>query len=73
MITVKLKQDEVKIIRYALELAFYSLDGSAVLRPVNYNHRNFEKNLMIDLEVARGVEDKLMGWDKLKMEKICNH
>ena len=64
MITVKLKQDEVKIIRYALELAFYSLDGSPVLRPVNYNHRNFEKNLMIDLEVARGVEDKLMGWDK---------
>mgnify|MGYP003126839534 FL=1 len=64
MITVKLKQDEVKIIRYALELAYTSLDGSPVLRPVNYNHRNFEKNLMIDLEVARGVEDKLMGWDK---------
>ena len=64
MITVKLKQDEVKIIRYALELAYASLEGTPVLKPVNYNHRNFEKNLRIDLEVARGVEDKLMGWDK---------
>ena len=59
MITVKLKQDEVKIIRYALEIAYSCCDGSPVLRPVDYNHRNFEKNLLIDLEVARGVEDKL--------------
>jgi hypothetical protein len=59
MINVKLNKDEVKIIKYALELAYSCCDGTPVLRPVNYKHPNFEKNLWIDLEVAKTIEDKL--------------
>jgi len=59
MINVKLNKDEVKIIEYALELAYSCCDGSPVLRPVDLNHPNFEKNVGIDLEVARSVGNKL--------------
>jgi len=64
MINVKLNKDEVKIIKYALELAYTSFDGSPVLRPVDYEHPNFEKNLGIDFEVARIVEAKLNKVEK---------
>ena len=56
---ITLTNDQVKIIEYALELAYASLDGTPVLKYVDYNHPNFEKNLQHDLDVANQIHAKL--------------
>jgi hypothetical protein len=56
---ITLNKDQVKIIEYALELAYECCDGSPVLKYVDYNHPNFEKNLVHDFNVANQIRDKL--------------
>jgi hypothetical protein len=55
MIKVKLKKDEVKLIDYALELAYACRDGSPVLKYCDHNHPDFEARLDEDWEVAKGI------------------
>ena len=64
MINVKLKKDEVKIIHYALELAYSCCDGSPVLKPCHYDHPDYEKRCEEDWDVACDVIDKIRGWKK---------
>tara|TARA_R100001163_G_scaffold776_2_gene1298 strand:+ start:547 stop:738 length:192 start_codon:yes stop_codon:yes gene_type:complete len=59
MINVKLKKDEVKLIDYALELAYACGDGSPVLKPCDYNHPDLEERLDKDWEVAEGILRKI--------------
>ena len=56
---VTLTNDQVKIIEYALELAYACLDGTPVLKPVKNDHPNFEKNLWHDWNVSAKILDKL--------------
>ena len=64
MINVKLKKDEVKIIEYALELAYSNMDGSPVLKPCGYDHPDLEKRCEKDWDVACDVVDKIRGFKK---------
>ena len=59
MIKVKLNKDEVKLIDYALELAYSAGDGSPVLKYCEYNHPDFEARLEKDWEVAEGILRKI--------------
>ena len=56
---VTLTNDEVKIIEAALMLSYECLDGSPILKYVNSDHPNFEKNLQHDLDVANQIHAKL--------------
>ena len=56
---VTLTNDQVKIIEYELELDYACCDGSPVLKYVDYNHPNFEKNIEHDLDVANQIHAKL--------------
>tara|TARA_R110002153_G_scaffold63527_1_gene170403 strand:- start:972 stop:1166 length:195 start_codon:yes stop_codon:yes gene_type:complete len=56
---VTLTNDQVKIIEAALILSYECCDGSPILKHVDYDHSNFQKNLEHDLDVANQIHAKL--------------
>jgi hypothetical protein len=58
---ITLTNDQVKIIEAALILSYSCCEGSPILKYVDCNHPNFEKNLQHDLDVANQIHAKLRG------------